>query len=280
MRCQVSREHSKIEKWPSVRGYDPWDLEREGIPVDAENRPLWLGVSGQILWKRKWKNGFLLIRTCLSTLILKHFLRKRCLLCFDGSSCLNSGSLYIFHRTLSMMVHTWWCLEHTRTKDHLTKVWIPLWIHMALASILILTQGLNWLSSSVALLELGWARTSCSRKLAHLCSLAVSECTSIQTPIWELEGGLHPCCRPSGVDRGNDSVPDHPPGTFPSPMHENEKLLSCIWLFSTPWTAAYQAPPPKGFSRQEYWSRVPLLSPIEALEYPAILIRHFPSSQF
>ena len=213
MRCQVSREHSKIEKWPSVRGYDPWDLEREGIPVDAENRPLWLGVSGQILWKRKWKNGFLLIRTCLSTLILKHFLRKRCLLCFDGSSCLSSGSLYIFHRTLSMMVHTWWCLEHTRTKDHLTKVWIPLWIHMALASILILTQGLNWLSSSVALLELGWARTSCSRKLAHLCSLAVSECTSIQTPIWELEGGLHPCCRPSGVDRGNDSVPDHPPGT-------------------------------------------------------------------
>ena len=32
-------------------------------------------------------------------------------------------------------------------------------------------------------------------------------------------------------------------------------------LFSTPWTAAYQAPPSMGFSRQEYWSRLPLLSP-------------------
>ena len=140
--------------------------------------------------------------------------KEICLLCFDGSSCLSSGSLYIFHRTLSMMVHTCWCLEHTRTKFHLTKVWIPLWIHMALGSILILTQGLNWLRSSVALLELGWARTSCSRKLAHLCSLAVSECPSIQTPIWGLEGGLHPHCMPFGVDRVNDSVPDHPLGTI------------------------------------------------------------------
>ena len=35
------------------------------------------------------------------------------------------------------------------------------------------------------------------------------------------------------------------------------KLLSCVWLFATPWTAAYQAPPSMGFSRQEYWSGVP-----------------------
>ena len=39
------------------------------------------------------------------------------------------------------------------------------------------------------------------------------------------------------------------------------KSLSCVWLFTTPWTAAYQAPPPMGFSRQEYWSRLPLPSP-------------------
>ena len=30
--------------------------------------------------------------------------------------------------------------------------------------------------------------------------------------------------------------------------------------FATPWTAAYQAPPSMGFSRQEYWSGVPLPS--------------------
>ena len=41
----------------------------------------------------------------------------------------------------------------------------------------------------------------------------------------------------------------------------NVKSLSHVWLFATPWTAAYQAPPSMGFSRQEYWSGVPLPSP-------------------
>ena len=36
------------------------------------------------------------------------------------------------------------------------------------------------------------------------------------------------------------------------------KSLSRVWLVATPWTAAYQAPPFMGFSRLEYWSRVPL----------------------
>ena len=39
------------------------------------------------------------------------------------------------------------------------------------------------------------------------------------------------------------------------------KLLSRVRLLVTPWTAAYQAPPTMGFSRQEYWSGVPLPSP-------------------
>ena len=39
------------------------------------------------------------------------------------------------------------------------------------------------------------------------------------------------------------------------------KSLSHAWLLATPWTAAYQAPPSVGFSRQEYWSGVPLPSP-------------------
>ena len=38
------------------------------------------------------------------------------------------------------------------------------------------------------------------------------------------------------------------------------KLLSHVRLLKTPWTAAYQAPPSMGFSRQEYWSGVPLPS--------------------
>jgi len=39
------------------------------------------------------------------------------------------------------------------------------------------------------------------------------------------------------------------------------KLLSRVWLFATPWTAAQQAPPSMVFARQEYWSGVPLPSP-------------------
>ena len=38
------------------------------------------------------------------------------------------------------------------------------------------------------------------------------------------------------------------------------KSLSRVWLLATPWTAAHQAPPSMGFSRQEYWSGVPLPS--------------------
>ena len=39
-------------------------------------------------------------------------------------------------------------------------------------------------------------------------------------------------------------------------------MLSSVWLFATPWTAAYQAPLSMGFSRQEYWSGVPSPSPL------------------
>ena len=39
------------------------------------------------------------------------------------------------------------------------------------------------------------------------------------------------------------------------------KSLSRVRLLATPWTAAYQAPPSMGFSRQKYWSGVPLPSP-------------------
>ena len=42
------------------------------------------------------------------------------------------------------------------------------------------------------------------------------------------------------------------------------KLLSLLRLFETPWTVAYQASPSMGFSRQEYWSGLPLPSPGES----------------
>ena len=48
------------------------------------------------------------------------------------------------------------------------------------------------------------------------------------------------------------------------------KSLSRVPLFSTPWTAAYQAPPSMGFSRQEYWSGVPSPSPVSRVQLFAI----------
>ena len=39
------------------------------------------------------------------------------------------------------------------------------------------------------------------------------------------------------------------------------KMLSRVQLLATPWSSAYQAPLSMGFSRQEYWSGLPLLSP-------------------
>ena len=45
------------------------------------------------------------------------------------------------------------------------------------------------------------------------------------------------------------------------------KSLSRVRFVATPWTAAYQAPPSMGFSRQEYWSGVPLPSPKEDIRH-------------
>ena len=51
------------------------------------------------------------------------------------------------------------------------------------------------------------------------------------------------------------------------------KSLSRARLFATPWTAAYQAPSSMGFSRQEYWSGLPLPSPWfwNSLSYISVL---------
>ena len=42
--------------------------------------------------------------------------------------------------------------------------------------------------------------------------------------------------------------------------------FSCVRLCVTPWTAAHQAPPSLGFSRQEHWSGLPFPSPMHESE--------------
>ena len=57
--------------------------------------------------------------------------------------------------------------------------------------------------------------------------------------------------------------------TLSSPPSESEvQSLSRVRLFATPWTVAHQAPPSMGFSRQEYWSGVPLPSPQKPAKNP------------
>ena len=65
--------------------------------------------------------------------------------------------------------------------------------------------------------------------------------------------------------------------------YEWVKLLSHVWLFSTPWTVAHQAPPSMEFSRQGYWSALPFPSPGDLLDlgikprYPALQADALPS---
>ena len=51
------------------------------------------------------------------------------------------------------------------------------------------------------------------------------------------------------------------------------KSLSPVRLFATPWTLAYQAPPSKGFSRQEYWSGLPFPSLGSTANFSFLLYR-------
>ena len=89
---------------------------------------------------------------------------------------------------------------------------------------------------------------------AKLLQLCPTLCDSTDSP---------PASPPLGFSRQ-----EHWSGLpFLSPMRESEKWkvkvksLSLVWLLATPWTSeACQAPPSMGFSRQEYWSGVPLPS--------------------
>ena len=49
------------------------------------------------------------------------------------------------------------------------------------------------------------------------------------------------------------------------PLPSPVQSLSCVQLFAIPWTAAYQALPSMGFSRQVYWSGLPLPSPVRVM---------------
>ena len=56
--------------------------------------------------------------------------------------------------------------------------------------------------------------------------------------------------------------------------------FSRVQLYATAWTAAHQAPPSMGFSRQEYWNGVPLPSPYNLLLLLLLLLSRFSHVRF
>ena len=50
------------------------------------------------------------------------------------------------------------------------------------------------------------------------------------------------------------------------------KSFSCVRLFAIPWTVVYQASLPVGFSRQEYWSGLPLIKASELMFFPQAFV--------
>ena len=107
-------------------------------------------------------------------------------------------------------------------------------------------------------------------KSVKWCNCVKQFCSSIPTPA--AAKSLQSC--PTLCDPIDGSPPGSPvPGILQARTLEwvaisfssawkwqvKAKLLSRVRLFATPWTAAYQAPPSMGFSRQEYWSGVPYL---------------------
>ena len=110
-----------------------------------------------------------------------------------------------------------------------------------------------------------WLGTSLTVQSFGLCASTAGAAAAAKS--------LHSCptlCNPTDGSPPGSSVP----GTlqartlewvaiyFPSAWKWKVKVksLSHVWLFPTPWTAAHQAPLSMGFTRQEYWSRVPLPS--------------------
>ena len=121
---------------------------------------------------------------------------------------------------------------------------------------------LTWLSSSSSSALDGWGKSKVQRRLNGSTAKSLQSCPTLCNPI-------------------DGSLPGSPiPGILQARTLEwvaisffnawkwkvKVKSLSRVQLLVIPWTAAYQAPPSMGFSRQEYWSGVPLPSPLHAAD--------------
>ena len=118
---------------------------------------------------------------------------------------------------------------------------------------------------------------SCNKNLTHAVAMALKK-KGFEKCLAEIIGRIGCCCCYVAlvVSDWDGSPPGSPvPGILKAGTLEwvaisfsnawkwkmKGKLLSRVRLLATPWTTAYQSSPSMGFSRQEYWSGVPLPSP-------------------
>ena len=161
---------------------------------------------------------------------------------------------FIFSRSLSLfsVIHMYFYLELCQSNFFPVCLYL-IWRSINSCSLVFLMSWLNYSDSA----------TSELYKEASWLAAAVAAAKSFQS------------C-PTLWDPIDDSPPGSPvPGILQARTLEwgavsfsnawkwkvKVKSFSHVRLLATPWTAAYQAPPSMGFSRQEYWSGVPLSSP-------------------
>ena len=117
----------------------------------------------------------------------------------------------------------------------------------------ILTWRIPWTEKSGGLQSMGWQRARCANANAK----SLQSCPTLCDPI----DGSPPGSTIPGILQAR--ILEWVAMSFSNAWKRKVKVksLSHVRLLATPWTAAYQAPPSTGFSRQEYWSGVPLPSP-------------------
>ena len=140
-------------------------------------------------------------------------------------------------------------------------VFVPsLW---ALSHLLSVLSSILYSSSSGDSLAAGFSPAHNSPGLEHTFRGRLQECGGqggdkqqvlSMTGIWQLFRGILMCFLPATLEKRKK---------------KKVKSLSCVRIFATPWTVAYQAPLSMEFSRQEYWSGLPFPSS-EALPNPGI----------
>ena len=164
-----------------------------------------------------------------------------------------------------------------------TEIWLCCFLYVLISTTCCVFQG--WTGNQCCCLrpfELGLIiRMKKATLQGHITARSVCVCVCVQTPTPVMCVALAAAKWLQSCPTLCDPIDGSPPGSpipgilqartlewvaisFPNAGKWKVKVksLSRIWLFVTPWTAAHQAPLSMGFSRQEYWSGLPLPSPL------------------